>query len=689
MKLITLGRLTALLAPLAAARPQDTAATRLAPVRVTVSRDEARSTLDLPFGISRLAVDSVRAGARRASLTDLLIAIPGLVVSNRHNPSQDPRVAIRGFGARSAFGIRGVRVARDGVPLTFADGQTAVDFVDLEAVGSVEVMRGAAGALYGNAAGGVLDLRSDQPPREGLRGLARVVANDDAERWSLSGAGRGRVLGWQAFVSRNTADGPRDFARFRGTSFSGDLQRGFGPGFLRLGLTAYEAPLAENPGAVTAQELRRAPWVADSQNIVRRATKAVRHRLMSVQGERTWDGGSASATVFGGTRHVSNPQAFAIVDFARRFMGVTTRAQHAALVGSHALRFAIGADLQSMRDDRRNFTNCVGNTSAACRAQPGVARGSITLDQLERVATAGVFARAEVARSRARLTSTLRGDRTNFTVADRRVASPTSGTLVSLTMAAVTPMIGLTVRPGERWSLYGNLARSFETPTTTELANQPDGRAGINRDLKPQRGRTLEAGVKGQVTGRLLYDASVFDIATTDELIPFEIPNSGGRRYFRNAGKTSRRGLELGLTAALGAVEVGGAFTHLVYEYDRFTVGTTVLDGKRVPGVAPTSSSWFATVRRPLGFATLEVQHAARTDADDANGNAAPGYVLWNVRSGLTKGVFARLGPVIGVENVFDRTYVANIVTNATRGRFFEPGAGRRAYVALSLQAPR
>ncbi|MBK6308403.1 MAG: Plug domain-containing protein, partial [Gemmatimonadetes bacterium] len=125
------------------AHAQDSTRTRrLQPVRVTVTREGSRSVLDLPFGVSRLQVDSGRSGIRRASLTELLINVPGLAVSNRYNPTQDPRLAIRGFGARSAFGIRGVRVVRDGVPLTLADGQTAVDFVDLEGVGTAEVMRG-------------------------------------------------------------------------------------------------------------------------------------------------------------------------------------------------------------------------------------------------------------------------------------------------------------------------------------------------------------------------------------------------------------------------------------------------------------------------------------------------------------------------------------------------------------------
>jgi iron complex outermembrane receptor protein len=172
-------------------------------------------------------------------------------------------------------------------------------------------------------------------------------------------------------------------------------------------------------------------------------------------------------------------------------------------------------------------------------------------------------------------------------------------------------------------------------------------------------------------------------------LIPFEIPNSGGRRYFRNAGETSRSGAELGVTAVLGAVDLGGALALLRYRYEEFRVGTTVLDGKKVPGVSPLTSSLFVTGRRSWGFATLEMQQSSRSAADDANVTFAPGYVVWNARTGLTGTTFRGVEPVVGVENVFGRTYSANVVTNATRGRFFEPGAGRRMYVALSVSGTR
>ena len=124
-------------------------------VRVTATREGPRAPIELPYAITLTRPDAL-AALRRQGVDELLFAVPGVALANRQNPAQDPRVSIRGFGARSAFGVRGVRVLQDGVPLTLPDGQTPVDVVDVEGADRVEVERGSASSLYGNAAGGVL-----------------------------------------------------------------------------------------------------------------------------------------------------------------------------------------------------------------------------------------------------------------------------------------------------------------------------------------------------------------------------------------------------------------------------------------------------------------------------------------------------------------------------------------------------
>lgn len=662
----------------------------LAPVLVTVSRDASRPALELPFGVSRLALDADRPGTRRASLTEALLFIPGVTVSHRFNPTQDPRLSVRGFGARSAFGIRGVRVLRDGVPVTAADGQTAVDVVDLESLGAAEILRGSAGALYGNSSGGVVDFRTPAPPDSGGRARVTGFFAGSIARASATAARRAGPLGLQGTITRSAGDGPRDYSTFESTNLLADARwTGWGGTRLQLQASLYDAPDAENPGALTRAEMERDPTLADSLSEARKAGKAVRQSMLSLQAARDVGRASLMATVHGGARSLDNPQSFAIIELERQTAGASLQAQ--APVGA-ALRVAAGLDLLRQDDDRRNFTNCAGRTGpernpATCPTAAD--RGSLTLDQRERVSSAGAYARAEYAATdRLSLTGTLRTDRSRFAVLDRRT---TGAAELSRSMSAVSPMVGVNWRIGPLVAAYASVSTSFETPTTTELANQPDGSGGLNTGLQPQRGVSYEAGVKGLGGGGLRYDVALFRIATEDELIPFEIPGGAGRRYFRNAGQTSRLGLEAAVSGRAGPVSVGTSATWLRYEYDDFVVAGTSYGGKRVPGVAPLVLAAFANVAPGWGTVAVDAQHVSRQALNDANTDWADAYVVVNARVALRLPTQLAVEPVVGIDNLFDRTYPANVVVNANqtlppeRRRYYEPGAGRTYYILVRM----
>lgn len=667
---------------------QDTTAVGLSLVRVTVTREAARPALELPYAVTRLGVDETRAGTRRANLTELLLFVPGVTVVTRFNPSQDPRLSVRGFGARSAFGIRGVRVLRDGVPLTVADGQTAVDFLDTESLDAVEVFRGSAGALYGNSSGGVVDFRTSVPPDSGARLRLNSFYADGITRLSGQGGLRVGRLGAQATVSSNRGDGPRQYSDFRSMNYLGDVRwTAMGTQF-QAQASYYDSPNAKNPGALTAAEMAADPTAADSLNILRKAHKSVQQMLLSLQASREGERASWTATVHGGTRDLHNPQSFAIVEFDRVTAGGTMRGEYRARLGSWPARFALGADLLRQEDDRINYFNCAGRSGAQRPPSncPNLSDfGVVTLDQRERVTGLGAFARAELAPgARWSVTGTLRNDRTRFAVLDRRSSPP--GPEATRTLSAVTPMVGVNWRVAPLASVYANVSSSFETPTSTELANQPDGSGGLNRELKPQRGTTYEAGVKGSLERGVRYDVALFTIETKDELIPFEVPGGGGRRFFRNAGRTRRTGAEASVGGDAGPVSLGATATWLRYEYDEYTVSDVDYAGKRVPGVAPHILAAFASLRPRWGLVALEAQRVGRLPADDANQTYVDAYTLLNARVALD--LRGRYGaqPVVGVDNVFDKAYAANVVVNASGGRYFEPGPGRTLFVGVRVE---
>ena len=689
----------ALIAPRAEA--QDTTGTaRLPTVQVTVTRETARSPLELPYAISVTQPDSLRPGSRQLALDELLLLIPGIAVSNRNNPTQDPRITIRGFGARSAFGVRGVRVLRDGIPLTLPDGQTPVDYIDLESVGSIQVIRGAASSLYGNASGGIIELRTDPPPSAPFGASLRASRGSHAMRRLHGTVGGTRdALRYQGSVTHTRMDGFRDYSRQQTTHAlaRAELQRGSTTWSLQ-GI-GFDMPVAENPGALTAAQFAANPQMAEPNTVRTRARKDVRQGQLSLIATRQGALGELSGSVYGGARDLYNPLAFAIVVVDRISYGATLRASltpRLMLGAEH--RVSLGLDAQRQEDDRQRFTNCNnGSTPIDPACSPsGSERGALRQDQLELVTGLGAYVRDEIAVTPWLTASVgIRADFTSFAVEDRYIVGTDPDDSGERTLPAVSPMLGFVARVGTLTSLYANVSSSFETPTATEMGNKPDGTAGINPDLEPQKAVSYELGAKGFILPSIAYDGAVYFTRVRDELIPFEIPNGGGRRYFRNAGRTERRGLELGARAETGPFRVGLSYSYADYEFVDYQVvtgtppnqTTTVYDGKRIPGIPVHQAQASLTAASRWVHGTVETVASSRTLVDDANSASAAGYAIVNVRAGaqLPLGGMGRVEPVVGVHNLFDRPYVGSVSVNAAGGRYYEPAAERTVFVGLTV----
>ena len=671
---------TLLLAPgsLAAQEPMaDTVdAIPLAPLEVTVLRAPLPADL-APYAVEALShavSDRARPGL---GLDEVLRGVAGVQVDNRYNHALGERVSVRGFGARSQFGVRGVKVVVDGIPATLPDGQTQLNHVDLRSLERVEIVRGPASALWGNAAGGVLQLETEAPPGGPLRQKVEAVAGADGMlRLSSVTGGRSGNASYRAAISQFSTDGHREWGRAENVRANVLLAYARGADEFRLmgNVVRYDA---QNPGSLSTAQLAEDRAQAHANNR-RQATgeDATQAQLGGVW-RRALGLGTLEVSAFGTTKDLNNPIPNTIIDVDRQAGGGRVLLHAASDVAGREVRWAVGIEAELQRDDRENWTNEEGE------------RGELTLDQRERVTGGAAFAQLSVPLvSRLRTQAGLRYDRFRFEAEDRLIDDLNPDDSGSRDLDAISPSIGLLLEVDERARLYANLSTSFETPTTTELANRPTGAGGFNPELEPQRTRSYEAGAKGRV-GAVAYQLAAYRARVEDALIPFEVPDAAGRQFFRNAGSALHRGIEA--TASLTAFDrltarLAWAYTDARFEEYATEDGT--YDGLRVPGVAPFRFDATLTYHDPVGW-YLGVDHrrVSRTPVNDANDAYSPRYDVTDLRAGvemLRLGV-AEVSPFVGVTNVFDAAYNTSVTVNAFGGRDFEPAPGRSLYVGASV----
>jgi iron complex outermembrane receptor protein len=629
-------------------------------------------------------------------LDEALATVPGVYAANRYNFSLDQRISIRGFGARSAFAVRGIKVLVDGIPQTLPDGTGQLTNLELGEADHIEVLRGSSSALFGNATGGVISIWTDatapQAVRQEVRALFGTFDRDLARNWSKwqsttafrAGSGSGLVT-----VSRLDYAGQREHsaADFRELNSRWRVPLANGWSLAATADVGWD-PRADNPGALTAAEMARNPDLAAGINLNRNAGKDVTQAQGGVTLRRLFaGGGEASLTVFGFARSLDNPQTFAYITLDRLDYGARFVVSHPAPLGSLNHRVTAGLDFQRQRDDRVNY-----NYQAADSAQRDTTR---QLDQLEHVTEVGPFVQSVVQLTRrVSVTAGLRYDWVNFGVKDRLTPFTTSNPDDSgrRLMNALSGTLGVAVTPSDAATVYANVGTSFETPTTTELTNRPDTAGGFNPALQPQQATNYEIGVRGDVAGRLNYSVALFDAEVRDELIGYQIPSSPGRVFFQNAGRSRHRGVELGAELAIvPRVNLFTSWTYSDFRYTRYTLGTHVLDGRAIPGIP---QHWLHVLlqARPGfargGWAELEETRSSGVFVNDTLSTYTAGWWRTDLRLGWdgTAGGL-RVRPFVGFNNVFNRFYVGSVVINAANGRYYEPAPGRNMYVGFSLGA--
>jgi iron complex outermembrane receptor protein len=677
-------------------------------VVVTGSRVE-HNTFDLPAAVDVVGAERIGADQARVNASEALAAVPGITVQNRQNYAQDLQISSRGFGARSAFGVRGIRLIADGIPASMPDGQGQVATFNLDRAERIEVLRGPLAVVYGNHAGGVIQMFT--PDGKGAPSVEGSFVAGSNNTWKEDVSAQGEVggLGYVIDASQFTTDGYRNHSKAERDQTMVKLT--YHPnedGKLTFVANSFKQTAEDPQGQSWAGYLANPRSVAQSA-LDFNTRKSIDHMQGGLTYEQRFGEQSVFVSAYAGQRSTIQYQSIPIstqanarhsggvIDFDRDFAGGSLRWVGRFQLAGGKLTTTVGTDYEQSTDDRRGYNNYIGGVTCGVTATCGV-KGTLRRLEEDRVTSFDQYVQAEWQGERLTVSGGVRHSRVEFEVADNfmpyTVANPndSGGTTYDKTTPTVAAMYRLT----DAVNVYASAARGFEAPTFNEMFYSGGGGA-FNFSLKPSNSTHYETGLKAFVGKDSRLDVALFQIKTDDEIVV--LSSTGGRTAYQNAGPTTRQGLELGLDS-LWANNLSSrvAYTLLDAKYDQsFTFTTpfpvvtkTVNAGNQLPGVA--AQTLFAELawKHPASGFHAAVEGIARSKVyvEDTNKDqAAPAYAIANLRFGIERKYGdLNLRTFLRFDNIFDRQYVGSVVVGDSNSRYYEAAPGRTWLAGVSAR---
>ncbi len=663
----------------------------LNPVVVTGS-PVATESFDLPYSVDSVDMRANQAGNLGVNASEALAGVPGLVIQNRQNYAQDLQISVRGFGARAAFGVRGVKLIADGIPATNPDGQGQAATFNLDTAERIEVMRGPFSTVYGNHAGGVIQLFS----RNG-EGAPRLRANALFGAWGTSKFGVGLEgeqsgVGFVVDASRFDTDGYRDHSKTRRDQ--GFAKLTFRPdedSTLTLVANGLRQPDTLDPLGVRWETYQRDPRAVEDVAKQFNTRKSIHHLQGGATYERRLGEDRLQVSAYSGRRSVTQYQSIptgpqgnarhagGVVDFDRDFYGLGARWIAQRSFGDGELTVTVGLDYDRSEDDRRGYENFIGTTLGV--------KGNLRRNEIDTITSTDPYLQALWKQGPWQWSAGIRHSRVAFKVDDRYIVGTNGDDSGSARYTETTPSLGVVYTISPVLNAYASYGEGFETPTLNELSYATPS-TGFNFGLQPSTSKQAELGLKAFVGDTTRVNAAVFRIETKDEIVVAE--SSGGRTSYQNAGRTLREGIELAAESEFSPSLTGRAsLTWLKAEYDEAFVsrGATVPAGNRIPGV-PQFAAYAELAWKPIADLTVagEALYRSKVYVNDLNDDRpAPGYTLFNLRlSAEQKHGPWTLAQLLRVDNVFDRKHIGSVIVGDGNGRYYEPGPERSWFAGAS-----
>ena len=690
----TLPLQTAVALALAALGQAPASAQALPDVVVSASRAAQRS-FDAPASISAVERETIESAGPQVNLSESLNRVPGLTILNRQNYAQDLQVSIRGFGARSAFGIRGIRLLVDGIPATTPDGQGQGSSISLTSTERLEVLRGPLALLYGNSSGGVIQAFTRDAPEVPEIGAQYYLGSFGLRRADVQYAGRIGGLGLVADYAVFSSDGFRENSRTERKQFNGKLT--FEPTDrtrVNVVFNQFDMPLAQDPVGLTAAQLAANPAQAGTNAVARNLRKIVTQNQLGSSVVHALDADrSVTGRLYYGTRENLGYQALGVtggwVGLERAYYGAGLQYNQRSKIGDTPVNWVAGYEFDLSRETRQ--------AGAAVRGE----KTSTTRNEVNQAENSDFFAQATADLSeKFSVTGGLRSSSVKFKSDDNFLSDGNGSGNTSY--QATSPVLGITWHATDNLNVYANYGKGFESPTLAEVAYNGSGVPGFNTTLNASNSQHFELGAKWLPNKQSRVDFTLYQIDTTDEIVV--LSNTGGNSTFKNAPGTKRSGWELYASTLLGANwRTSLAASQIDATYSQaYTAGTTpVAAGNNIPGIPQTflfadlvwKSQPFADVsRKTAAFGTqagLEFTQAGRLYANDINTVSADGYATLNARvsHGWQVGS-GNLTAYARIDNLTDERYVGSVIVNQAGAQFYEPAPGRNWTLGLRLNLP-
>lgn len=676
----------------------------LAPISVTATRTDV-PPFDVPASVDVLDGGRIRGDGRaQVNLSESLALVPGLLARDRLNQAQDMQLSVRGFGARSTFGVRGVRLYVDGIPATMPDGQGQLSHIDLASVDRLEVLRGPFSVLYGNSSGGVMQVFTEEGQGSPVLTGSAATGSSGLRRIDIKASGAAGSLGYVLSAGRLSTSGFREYSAAEREGANARLDWTLDSDRKLTLLANTVSVQADDPLGLNRAQFDAAPRSVDASATMFNTRKTVRQsQIGAVYEHRLNADNQLRLMVYGGERATMQFQAIpagpqnnplhpgGVIDLARNYGGLDLRWTSRTLLAQRPLEIVSGLSYDAMNETRRGWQNFQGSTLGV--------QGALRRDEDNRVTSLDPYVQATwKPDARWTVNAGVRHSLVRFSSDDRYIAGTNRDDSGSLRYSATLPAVGVTYAPLAQWRVYAAAGRGFETPTFNELAYRPDGTAGLNFALRPSRSDNLEAGMKwrtvpGAAT-RIEWTAAVFHTATQDEIVTQT--NVGGRSTFRNAGETRRRGLELATSVTPARHWLAQlSYTLLDARYrDAFSCSVNVNlcpaglvpAGKRIPGTARSALAAEIGWRPPTGWrAGLDARYLSRVAVNDVNSDAAASFVTLGGHVGYVAELNRwSLAAAARIDNLTDRKYAGSVIVNEGNGRYFEPAAGRNHALSVS-----